>query len=79
MGRCLVQQGPLTRLGRAGMSGPVSAGEVPSLPASKVVRQHLGGVEKLNDSAYSINSGYVHFNLTLGQDRPGLRLLVLLG
>ena len=42
MGRCLAQQGPLTRLGRAGMSGPVSAGEVPSLPASQVVETAFG-------------------------------------
>lgn len=42
MGRCLAQQGPLTRLGRAGMSGPVSAGEVPSLLASQVVETAFG-------------------------------------
>ena len=42
MGRCLAQQGSLTGLGRAGKSGPVSAGDVPSLPASQVVETTFG-------------------------------------
>lgn len=42
MGRCLAQQGPLTGPGRAGMSGPVSADDVPSLPASQVVETAFG-------------------------------------
>ena len=42
MGGCLAQWCPLTRLGRVGTSGPVSAGDAPSLPPSQVAKTAFG-------------------------------------